>query len=558
MLLIHGSPIHSSSFITHNFNQNMNDTIIKNPESFKLELNQVMRIFGLMPDLVYVLDLDNQRLLYTNQRLQDVLGYTWEDVIEMDYSLGPVMVHDDMDSFAAQLSDTFNNLSEDKTTEFNINFRHKNGKIRELRNRATVMTRHAGGLNQYIVVVAEDITESRLYEKILAEKITILERQRNQMETAESIFSYGSFLYDAHEPFTNYSEGLFKLLGLLPSDYPEGKIERLAYNEFIVPQDRQMVIDFLAKVTTDKVPEYYLEHQIIDAQYKLKHVAMKAKCFYDEEGKISRILGVVADRSKMQAYQIELERRLVALKKSNAELEQFAYIASHDLQEPLRKIISFGERLNHKYANKLGEEGNFFVDRMTNAANRMQILIQDLLTYSRASRNPESFESTDLNDIFKQVLNDLELKIQEKQATITVENLPTIDAQVSQMYQLFQNLLTNALKFTKPEVPAMITIKCQRATPLEVKENPVLFPFGNYYRITVSDNGIGLENEYAERIFALFQRLHGRSEYEGTGLGLAICRKIVEAHQGQIKASGTLGVGTDFTIYLPETQNIIT
>ena len=126
------------------------------------------------------------------------------------------------------------------------------------------------------------------------------------------------------------------------------------------------------------------------------------------------------------------------------------------------------------------------------------------------------------------------------------------------MYQLFQNLLTNALKFTKPEVPVIITVKCRRATPLEVKENPALFPFGNYYRITVSDNGIGLENEYAERIFALFQRLHGRSEYEGTGLGLAICRKIVEAHQGQIKASGTLGVGTDFTIYLPETQNIIT
>ena len=536
----------------------MNHTIIKNPESFKLDPPQVMRIFDLMPDLVYVLDLDKQNLLYTNQRLQDVLGYTWEDVIEMGYSLGPVMVHGDMDSLAAQLSNTFNNLSEDKTTEFNLNFRHKNGNVRELRNRATVMTRHIGGANQYIVVIAEDITESRLYEKLLAEKVAILERQRDQMETAESIFNYGSFLYDAHEPSTIYSEGLFKLLGLSPNDYPDGRMPRMSYNEFIIPQDRQMVIDYLAKATADKVSEYYLEHQIIDAQYKLKHVAMKAKCFYDEEGKISRILGVVADRSEVEAYQIELERRLVALKKSNAELEQFAYIASHDLQEPLRKIISFGERLNHKYADKLGEEGNFFVDRMTNAANRMQILIQDLLTYSRASKNNESFESIDLKGIFKQVLNDLELKIQEKQATITFENLPVIDAQASQMYQLFQNLLTNALKFTKSEVPVIITVKCRRATPLEVKENPALFPFGNYYRITVSDNGIGLEDEYAERIFALFQRLHGRSEYEGTGLGLAICRKIVEAHQGQIKASGTLGVGTVFTIYLPETQNIIT
>ena len=536
----------------------MNNTLINPPSSLKLEPPQVMRIFDLMPDLVYVLNLEKQNLLYTNERLYDVLGYTWEDIVEMNYSLGPVMVHDDMDSFGAELSQTFDNLSEDNTTEFNINFRHKNGTIRELRNRGTVMTRHPDGRNHFIVVVAEDITESRLYEKILAEKIAILERQNDQMEAAESILSYGSWEYDFNETMTTHSDGLFDLLGLSKIDYPAGKIPRLFYNSLIIPQDRQMVIDYIGKAIANKEPQFYLEHQIIDAKEKLKHVAMKAKCFYDKDGKITRILGVVADRSEMQAYQIELERRLLALKKSNAELEQFAYIASHDLQEPLRKIISFGDRLNHKYADKLGEEGRFFVDRMTNACNRMQTLIQDLLTYSRASKHNELFEPIDLKEVFKHILNDLELKIQEKQATITFENLPILNAQPSQMYQLFQNLLTNALKFTKPEVPAVVTIKSRKATPLEVKENSTLFPFGNYYHITVSDNGIGLENDYAERIFALFQRLHGRSEYEGTGLGLAICRKIVETHQGQIKASGTLGVGTKFTIYLPETQNIVT
>jgi PAS domain S-box-containing protein len=538
----------------------MNSTFInmKPPESFKLEPSQVIRIFDLMPDLVYVLDLDKQSLLYTNARLYDVLGYTWEDVIQMNYTLGPVMVHDDMDTLATELSETFDSLSEDNATEFSINFRHKNGNIRELRNRATVMTRHSDGRNQFIVVVAEDITESRLYEKILAEKVKILERQRDQMEAAESIFSYGSWDYEANESTTTYSDGLLRLLGLSPDDYPDGKIERLFYNQFIIPEDKKMVMDFLATVTANKEPELYLEHQIIDTQSKLKHVAMKAKCFYDEDGKISRILGVIADRSEVEAYQIELERRLVALKKSNSELEQFAYVASHDLQEPLRKIISFGERLNHKYAENLGDDGKFYVDRMANAATRMQALIQDLLTYSRVSRHQESFESVDLKEVFKQVLNDLELKIQEKQATITFENLPIIDAQSFQMYQLFQNLLTNALKFTKSEGHPVIIVKCSMATSLEVKENPALFPFGNYYKITVSDNGIGLEEEYAERIFALFQRLHGRSEYDGTGLGLAICRKIVEGHQGQIKATGSLGVGAEFIIYFPETQKIIT
>lgn len=536
----------------------MNDTFVKSSESLKLEPLQVMRIFDLMPDLVYVLDLDKQNLLYANDRLYDVLGYTWDDIIAMDYTMGPFMVHDDMDSLTAELSNTFNNLSTENTTEFNINFRHKSGSIRELRNRATVMTRHPDGRNYFIVVVAEDITESRLYEKVLAEKIVILERQRDQMEAAESIFSYGSWEYDAKETMTTYSDGLFKLLGLSPDDYPGGKIARLVYNQYIVPQDREMVVNFLTKTIVNKETEFYLEHQITDAHGKLKHVAMKAKCFYDNDEKISRILGVIADRSEVESYQIELERRLVALKKSNTELEQFAYVASHDLQEPLRKIISFGERLTYKYTDKLGDEGKFFVGRMTNAANRMQNLIQDLLTYSRVSRHSESFESVDLKEVFKQVLNDLELNIQEKQATITFEDLPIINAQTSQMYQLFQNLLTNALKFTKSEVPAVITVKCRMATPLEVKENPALSPFGNYYRITVSDNGIGLDDEYTERIFALFQRLHGRSEYEGTGLGLAICRKIVDGHHGQIKATGILGVGAEFTIYLPETQNVTT
>lgn len=535
----------------------MNNTFINNSESFNLESLQVMRIFDLMPDFVYVLNLEKQNLLYTNERLHDVLGYTWDDIIQMNYTLGPLMVHEDMNLLRAELTQTFNNLTEDNTAEFNINFRHKNGNIRELRNRGTVMTRNAEGQNQLIVVVAEDITESRIYEKILAEKVAILERQRDQMEAAESIFSYGSWEYDVKETMTTYSDGLFKLLGLSPDDYPEGKIERLFYNQFIIPQDKKMVLDFLKNIIANKEPDFYIEHQIIDANGKLKHVAMKAKCFYDEE-KISRILGVIADRSEVEAYQIELERRMKSLKKSNSELEQFAYVASHDLQEPLRKIISFGERLNYKYADKLGDEGKFFVERMTNAANRLQTLIQDLLTYSRVSRHKELFESVSVKQVFKQVLNDLELKIQEKQATITFENLPTINAQSFQMYQLFQNLLTNALKFTKSEVSAVIAVKCRMATSLEVKENPTLSPFRNYYRITVSDNGIGLEDEYSERIFALFQRLHGRSEYEGTGLGLAICRKIVEGHQGQIKATGTLGVGAEFIIYLPEIQNIIT
>jgi PAS domain S-box-containing protein len=534
----------------------MNDNFIKSSSPFRLEPPQVMRIFDLMPDLVYVLNLDKQILHYTNGRLYDVLGYTWDDIVQMNYSLKSLIVHEDFDSFGLELSNTFDSLLEDSTTEFNINFRHKNGSIRELRNRGTVMSRHPDGRNQFIVVVAEDITEACLYEKVLAEKINLLEHQRDQMETAEAILNYGSWEYDVSRNGITYSEGLFRILGLLSHDYPNNQVEYLIYSNMIVPEQRQKIRDLVENAIQNKEVEFYTEHQIIDAKGKLKHMALKAKCFYDGE-KISRILGVTADRTNIEANQVELERRLVALRKSNSELEQFAYVASHDLQEPLRKIISFGERLNNKYRDKLDEEGRFFVDRMTNSADRMKTMIQDLLTYSRVSRQNGSFQTISLTEILKQVLYDLELKIQEKQAIITFENLPLINAQPTQMYQLFQNLLTNALKFTRPQNPVIIAVKCGLISPLEIKENSLFSPLINYYKITVSDNGIGLEDEYAERIFALFQRLHGRLEYQGTGLGLAICRKIVEGHHGQIKATGTLGVGAEFTVYLPESQNVI-
>ena len=162
--------------------------------SFRLEPNQVIRIFDLMPDLLYVLDLDNQSLLYANNRLLDVLGYTWEDVIEMNYSLAPVMVHDDLESLGVDLSGKFDRLPEDKTHEFVIFFRHKNQQVRELRNRASVMSRHEDGRNKLIVVVAEDVTDHRQYEKLLGEKIALLQTQNEQMEAAESIYGYGSWI----------------------------------------------------------------------------------------------------------------------------------------------------------------------------------------------------------------------------------------------------------------------------------------------------------------------------------------------------------------------------
>lgn len=250
----------------------------------------------------------------------------------------------------------------------------------------------------------------------------------------------------------------------------------------------------------------------------------------------------------------ELEAQLWQANKSNADLEQFAYVASHDLREPLRKIIAFGEQLESRFSASLPEDGKFLLSRMTNATLRMTQLIDDLLSYSRIANGENKFEKCNLNDLWFQVMETLDTQIKEKKATITVGQLPEIEGIKPQLQQLFQNLLSNALKFTNPNHDLQIGLEATKVNP--TNENPMLRPTLDYYQIVLRDNGIGFEQKYADKIFELFQRLHGRSTYEGTGLGLAICKKIVTNHQGVIEAFGEENKGATFVIYLPERQFI--
>jgi signal transduction histidine kinase/CHASE3 domain sensor protein len=258
------------------------------------------------------------------------------------------------------------------------------------------------------------------------------------------------------------------------------------------------------------------------------------------------------DISTEKQYEIQLENTIQELKRSNNELEQFAFVASHDLQEPLRKIQSFGDRLKIKSQDELRAESLIYVDKMLSAANRMSNLIFDLLSFSRLAKNNEILQETDLNKVMKEVLNDLEVVIQQKNAAISYHPLPVIDAIYSQMYQLFFNLIGNALKFSKESEPPIINITVDnffKETP--DKQFPKSILKEPFIKIQITDNGIGLDNKYSERIFEIFQRLHGRSEYQGTGIGLAICKRIVTNHKGSIYANGIPGSGTTFTVELP-------
>lgn len=240
------------------------------------------------------------------------------------------------------------------------------------------------------------------------------------------------------------------------------------------------------------------------------------------------------------------------LSRSNENLQQFAYVASHDLQEPLRKIQSFGELLNVQYGDQLGE-GALYIQRMQVAATRMSTLIQDLLAFSRISTKQDSRQPTSLNQVVDLVLSDLDMLISETGTRIQVGTLPTLNGDAPQLGQLFQNLLSNAIKFRRSDTPSVVSIHSTRIAFPDLPTDVIPLRQASYYsRIDVIDNGIGFDQKYAYRIFQVFQRLHGKQHYAGTGIGLAICEKVVINHGGAITASSQLGQGATFSIYLPE------
>jgi signal transduction histidine kinase len=257
---------------------------------------------------------------------------------------------------------------------------------------------------------------------------------------------------------------------------------------------------------------------------------------------------------KRISVQQELQLKIEALNRSNAELEQFAYVASHDLQEPLRKIRAFGDRLMLKQRDRLDDDGRLLLQKIQDSSGRMQVLIDDLLTFSRMVNKASDLSVTDLGAVIKEVLADLSEPIRTQQATIETADLPVVLGFPVQMRQLFQNLISNALKFTKPGQAPQVSITSAQVSGSSIPNLQGHKRQLDYHQIIVQDSGIGFEPEYAERIFVIFQRLNGRLEYPGTGIGLAICRRVVTNHHGYIVAESQLGQGATFYIYLPVTN----
>lgn len=299
-------------------------------------------------------------------------------------------------------------------------------------------------------------------------------------------------------------------------------------------------------------------------------VRVLGRYLYDSMGKAVSLSGIVMDitdriesEERYRQLASELERRVgqrtdelhqanIELVNSNNNLQQFAYAASHDMQEPLRKIQSFGSRLASTYSEKLDDNGKYMLNRIQDASKRMSAMIDDLLKYSRLTTREGEFHGVRLDEIVHSVLADLELSIQEQKTDIIVGDMPVVWGNDSQLTQLMQNLISNAVKYRLPDQESIIRLSYRPVDEAEKETLPKLLPNHRYIRLEVSDNGIGFDEIYLDRIFQMFQRLHGRSEFSGSGIGLALCKKVVQNHHGYITARSRPGEGATFIVYLPQ------
>lgn len=421
------------------------------------------------------------------------------------------------------------------------------------------------------LALSASINERRQSEKALRsfssqleigvkERTAALTRSNFQLAESQRLAHIGSWEWDIKNDVITWSDELYRIYDLVPGEFNP------VYENFLKcvhPDDRDFVNEIIQKALRNQQPFDFF-HRIIrpDSSVRIQHAI--GEVIVDDRGQPTRMAGTAQDVTEQKRAEelvreasvsiwkanLELELKNKELQKMNEELASFSYVASHDLQEPLRKIQIFAKRILETEINELSESGKDYFSRMENAAHRMQQLIEDLLTYSRTNTSEKYFEKTDLNVVLEQVKTDLKEKITETSTDIFSDKLPEVKIIPHQFQQLFTNIISNSIKFSKNGMTPSIQIKSNIIDSLAITDVKGM-QHDKYHHFAITDNGIGFKPEFNEQIFGLFQRLHGKNEYSGTGIGLAICKKIIENHNGIIKANGEPGKGATFNIYLP-------
>jgi PAS domain S-box-containing protein len=514
--------------------------------------NFIHKIADATPSIITSYNIQTGKYRFVSEGLKKLLGYEPDELLVGGLEFMVALVHPDdlllvMEKNAQALEKANDPNREDEQTiiaEFQYRVRNKEGRYRHLQTYGTVFDRNSEGNVEHVLNISIDVTDHLEVEKRLAEQEHFIQHIAEASPTM-------LYLFDLEERrFLYINKEVKEVLGYEPEEIIE--MREKAAIMYLHPEDAIKSPDKYVKYTnaagTGVMRQF--EGRVKNRHKKWKWILTREMVFKrDEQGKALQVLGSALDITERKEMEQALVYKTLQLQQSNSSLEEFAHVASHDLQEPLRKITTFGDRLLSTHKQVLSADGQLYLDKIVLSTKRMQQLISDILSVSLIS-GVKTFEEYSLNKILEDVLQTLEFKIDEKQAVISAEPLPEANVIPSQFRQLFQNLLSNSIKFSRNGIAPDIQITHEFLPPSAVAKYK-LQNAGQYLQIKIKDNGIGFEEVFSEKIFSIFQRLNSRAEYEGTGIGLAICKKIVENHGGIIMTRAVPDDGAEFTIIIP-------
>jgi PAS domain S-box-containing protein len=496
----------------------------------------VETLINTIPEIIYIYDLKEKRNAYVNKGIDRLLGYSEAEIQALGNEVLIALMHpDDFQTYLRDIVPRYAQLPDGEIIEHHYRMRHQDGSWHWLASKETVFTRQPDGAPRQLFGMAGDVTAPRLAtEKLKASE----ERFALAVEASNT----GIWDWQIGTEQVYYSPRWKSILGHAPHEI-DNRFEE--WEKRLHPDDKERMLTAVADFLDNPIGNFDHEFRMRHKDGSYRWILNRSAAQVGGDGRPTRMFGSHLDitnqkqiEEALRESEQQLKQRAAALAASNLELEQFAYVASHDLQEPLRMITSYLQLLERRYSQQLDQEALEFIGYAVNGAMQMRTLISDLLKYSRVGTRGKEFQPVDSEIVLQRVLSSLLFALEENQAVVTYSPLPTVMADEVQLAQLFQNLISNALKFTASSPPQILV----GADP-EVDRGQ--------WRFRVQDNGIGIETRFHERIFEVFQRLHNREAYPGTGIGLAICKRIVERHGGRIWLESTVGKGTVFYFTLP-------